>query len=557
MAARSAVHLEPIQLYSRLISPPGKPVSPGHTSALPLWNGLPAVPDVFRKCHTYGQDAEKIAAGRFNFLNSERTFPQKLDWNPASTERLWRYHLHYFDWALALALDGSPRCLSALDQRITEWLEATPPGNGTGWEPYPLSLRIVNLAHILSIAGALSDATAEKARASLALQARALTRGIEKALQGNHLIKNGKALLTAGLAFQGKEAEDWFRRGMELLKSEMESQVRQDGGHADRCSMYQAQVLLDYLESIALLKAAGREFPFAWNIRLESMCIYLEAMFHPDGLPTLFGDTSMSCVPPKNLWLKCAQAASISPEFLDDCAGIEFPETSYAVARNLARGNYLILDCGTTGDALEAAHYHCQIFAYEFSFAGRRVATDTGISTYEIGPQRAYCRSSLAHNTVSWRNHEQAEIWDSFRLARRAHILDREVKFGAPGVLQFTGQMRGFYPGRNRGSWERRLVWMPEGRISVCDTWLAPQANRDMVSRIHFAPDLKLAPAGDGSWEVREACGHQIASLRIRKGSSTLTKSPYHASFGKGCERQCVELMFVDNSVHYEIQAES
>ena len=76
--------------------------------------------------HAHGQDVNALAAGCFCFLNHQCSFPQPMDWAPASTERLWLYHLHYLDWALALALDGSPRCRSVLDRRVTEWLEGNP-----------------------------------------------------------------------------------------------------------------------------------------------------------------------------------------------------------------------------------------------------------------------------------------------------------------------------------------------------------------------------------------------------------------------------------------------
>jgi hypothetical protein len=535
--------------------PPGKPLSPRSTSEIPRWKGLPTLTDTCKRCLGQGQNTDELTSGRFFFLSREAKFPGEIDWSAPGTERLWRYHLHYLDWALALALDGRAKCLAVLDGRITEWLEKNPPGIGDGWEPYPLSLRIVNLTHILSLPGAVSNPLAEMLKTSLAIQARALTQGIETTLQGNHLIKNGKALLVAGIAYQGSEAEAWFRSGLALLEREMKAQVHRDGGHADRCAMYQAQVLLDYLESVALLRAAGRPVPNDWHQRLQAMVVYLDALHHPDGLPTLLGDTSISCVPPNNLLRMLARELGVKPALLAGCASQEFADSAYVMARNLRRGNYLILDSGAKGDAIEAAHHHCQLFSYELSLGGRRVVTDTGTLTYEAGPDRAYCRGSAAHNSVSWTGREQSEIWGAFRLARRARMLHREVSCISNGALRFEGRMKGFYPGRARGYWKRKIDWQPDGRLDVSDTWLSPKLTQGVVSRVHFAPGLRLANDGDGKWIVSLLNqGDEIALLQVCQGTGAVKRTPYYPSFGERYERDCLEIALVKNIAQYQIE---
>ena len=323
------------------------------------------------KCRAPGHDVEALLAGRFSFLGRELDFAQGIDWQPSACERLWNYHLHYFDWALALALRGGAAAPAFLERHILDWIEKNPPGTGAGWEPYPLSLRIVNLAFLLSLPGTVGGTCADRLKDSLAVQARCLVGGIEKALQGNHLVKNGKALVIAGLAFEGKEAEAWLCLGMRILEREMATQVRPDGGHADRSAMYHSQVLLDYLETIAMLRAAGRSFPDSWPIRVATMLVFLEAACHPDGSPALFGDTSLAGIPPPPSLIEFGKFLGVEASHPLDFILHEFPDSAYAMARNRSDGHYLTLDCGTRGDALEAAHYHCQIFSYEMSFAGQ------------------------------------------------------------------------------------------------------------------------------------------------------------------------------------------
>ena len=38
----------------------------------------------------------------FTFLNKSLSFENKIDWNPAGATFLWRYNLHYFDYAYDL-----------------------------------------------------------------------------------------------------------------------------------------------------------------------------------------------------------------------------------------------------------------------------------------------------------------------------------------------------------------------------------------------------------------------------------------------------------------------
>ncbi|MFM8818321.1 MAG: heparinase, partial [Phycisphaerales bacterium] len=65
----------------------------------------------------------------------------EVGWDGPGPSKLWRYNLHYFDDLLAA--DAPAR---RADQRrtIDRWMSGNPPAVGTGWEPYPTSLRLVN-----------------------------------------------------------------------------------------------------------------------------------------------------------------------------------------------------------------------------------------------------------------------------------------------------------------------------------------------------------------------------------------------------------------------------
>src|SRR5690606_16865601 len=111
----------------------------------------------------------------------------EVGWDSPKEEKLWRYNLHYFDY---LNVEGAAELGSNHASLARRWIEENRPPVGTGWEPYPTSLRIVNWMKW--------QLTRERAEpwmnASLAMQVRWLVRRLEWHLLGNHLFANAKAL---------------------------------------------------------------------------------------------------------------------------------------------------------------------------------------------------------------------------------------------------------------------------------------------------------------------------------------------------------------------------
>ncbi|HVO45105.1 MAG TPA: hypothetical protein VMT29_02105, partial [Steroidobacteraceae bacterium] len=90
--------------------------------------------------------------GRFRFLNEERSL-ERGAWEPPDASRLWVYHLHYFDDLNAREADARRAWHQDL---LSGWVAGNPPGRGVGWEPYPLSRRIVNWVKWAAAGGELT-----------------------------------------------------------------------------------------------------------------------------------------------------------------------------------------------------------------------------------------------------------------------------------------------------------------------------------------------------------------------------------------------------------------
>src|ERR1700688_722002 len=87
-------------------------------------------------------------------------------WNDEGVPKLWLYNLHYFE---------RPN-----GELIQKWIAENPTGEGNGWEPYPLSLRIPNWIK-WRLAGNSLDLSV---LASLVVQAEFLRQSVEYHLLG-------------------------------------------------------------------------------------------------------------------------------------------------------------------------------------------------------------------------------------------------------------------------------------------------------------------------------------------------------------------------------------
>ena len=169
--------------------------------------------------------------GEFEFLNTKGN---PKGWNDPRFEKLWLYNLHYFE----------KHCTSELIER---WIKENPIGHGNGWEPYPISLRVVNwLKH-------LGPRVPPHIARSVREQVAYLLPRLEYHLLANHLLANAKALVFAGTRLK---VDRWLKKGMAIYRRELPEQILDDGVHFERSAMYHAIILEDLLDLVELTDEA-------------------------------------------------------------------------------------------------------------------------------------------------------------------------------------------------------------------------------------------------------------------------------------------------------------
>ena len=213
-------YLKPVQILGRLTFLAFRP-RVDRAPAPPLRDPVAVLPPGVPR------PSSMLGPSRFRFLNQVHDVTQSADWTACDRLKLWRYNLHYFDDITADAAESRSTWHTSL---IARWIAENPPPLGDGWEPYPLSLRIVNwIKGDLRRRGLLDEA----ARHSLATQVRFLTGRLEWHLLGNHLLANAKALVFAGLYFAGGEGEAWLRQGLALYARQLPEEIYPDWARND------------------------------------------------------------------------------------------------------------------------------------------------------------------------------------------------------------------------------------------------------------------------------------------------------------------------------------
>ena len=480
--------------------------------------------------------AHAAAGGEIELINRRRPFKVSgPDWNADDMPKLWRYNLHYFDF-----LHGTSYSNEDKATLICDWIEHVHPGSGDGWEPYPLSLRIVNWLKYLK--DWPSDLIPQSWIDSLALQVTAVRGGLERHLLANHLLKNAKALVFGGMSFSGAAAEEWLMCGLTILRRETTEQILPDGGHFERSPMYHCIVLEDYVDLVNLLARHPVVVPAAdLSLLIEATrraTEFLRIIGGADDQIPLFNDSAHGIAALSSDLLAYADAVLEAV----GCAAPGQPcdRTARPVRISLPDSGYfgyrfdrdsLIVDCGPIGPDYQPGHAHCDTLSYELCVRGRRIVVDSGVHDYEVGPMRDYVRSTRAHNTVMIDDVEQSEIWGAFRVARRARPLFAELSEWRDGQLHFRGAHDGYHRLRGKVGHEREFIVHQAGRWEVRDRVTGCGHHR-IQSFIHYHPACAVQPLDGQQWRVTVTDG-PVLGFSAHGGAVRLSEGWYCPEFGR------------------------
>ncbi len=406
-------YLKPIQIYGQLI----------YRFKRTRINKSP--PPELRKSKGWKEpiiksSSKMLSSQRCILLNNEKDISAKNIWFDTKIDKLWLYNLHYFD----ILHQNTSSSNTQYNEFIQRWINENPPAHGYGWDPYTLSLRIVNWIK-WTLAGNQAD---QAMLHSLAIQIRYLYQRLEIHLLGNHLFANAKALIFSGLFFKGNEAKTWFEKGFKLLKQEIANQILADGGHCELSPMYHCIILEDILDIINLFKNYSISIPFEWMMICDRMFYWLNTMSHRDGEISFFNDAALDIAPTLYELNEYRRRLLLNEKKYTPKSVVYLPASGYC--RVQKNETVLITDIAKVGPSYQPGHAHADTLTFELAIGQTRLIVNSGTSCYSVCEERLRQRGSNAHNTLVIDDYNSSEVWKSFRVARRAqvqHISIQEV----------------------------------------------------------------------------------------------------------------------------------
>ncbi|WP_179204410.1 alginate lyase family protein [Sphingobacterium sp. JB170] len=331
--------------------------------------------------------------------------------------KLWNYNLQYANWLAQRDISVNVRL--GLIQSLYDSLR----GGLLELEPYPASLRIINVIKFLSNEKCINNDVI----ASLYSEMHFLFRNIEFHILGNHLLENAFALVMGG-SFFGKE--QWIEKGTSLVMTELKEQIHEDGAHFELSPMYHKIILFRVLEFIDWYSHAST---FDDNVLYEVqrvaglMISWLNKISFRNGKIPNFNDSAEGIAFPTN-WLFDYALNDLGIKKMD----VPLKDSGY---RSVSKALYECkLDLAQISSSYQPGHGHSDALAFILFYKEKPLFVEQGTSTYQRGKRRDLERSTEAHNTVVVNNTSQSQVWGGFRVGNRAKVrilVDEENEFKA------------------------------------------------------------------------------------------------------------------------------
>ncbi|MCW4631010.1 MULTISPECIES: heparinase II/III family protein [Marinomonas] len=465
------------------------------------------------------------------FLNEGGVVNSKNAWNSPQYSKLWLYNLHYFD---DLNSESYAERELIHYQFIDRWIAENPACFGNGWEPYPISLRLVNWVKWFS----RKESVEQKYLNSIAIQADALTQQLEYHILGNHLFANAKALVFVGAYLQGKDAKRFLDLGLKILDREIPEQFLDDGAHFELSPMYHEILLWDLLELIDLAEVSQNpslvERHSQWRVVAEKALRWLKTMMHPDGEISFFNDAAIGIAAKPHQIFAYADKLKLSYEvnkkvlMTNETSGYSRVDTGFFT---------LFFDHANVGPDYLPGHAHADTLSFEMSVGVQRVFVNSGTSLYGVSAERLRQRETSAHNTVVVNGKSSSEVWSGFRVARRAYatLLKSDE---TDGVVTLSASHDG-YKRLNPKIVHKRTITSNAEHFTLLDELSHPT---DASFHLHIHPDVLIVNAEKQKLTLQLPC---LTLIQFEcECPLILEESTWHPEFGVSVSNKKIVVPF-------------
>lgn len=474
-------------------------------------------------------------AKNFSALNKSIKINFKTSWKNQKHGKLWLYNLHYFDFLNSkIDYHNTEFYLTVIDK----WIDNNPDENSIGWDAYPISLRLVNIIKFL-IQNQIDN---KKINMSIFSQAHILSKKLDKHILGNHLIANAKALIFAGFYFDDLNGERFFSKGINLLMSEINLQILDDGGHFELSPMYHNIILNDLLDIIKMMQIYNfqkNSYEYKTIVyKVKKMTKWMMHMQHTDGSIPFFNDAAFGIAPNSSSIAKFIKSLEIKVPLKTKKNFIKYLQSSgYASIKD--KELRLIMDVGNLGPDFLLAHAHADTLSFEMSLYGNKLIVNGGTSSYDLLKDREIERSSKSHSTITVNNNNSSDTWNYFRVAKRAKIKNVKLIKNS-NLVEIRGEHNGYNTFFSKNIVSRKLS-VETKKIKIHDKVSKLQPNT--ISKLILHPNVKII-YNDKKLVKMKIGKSNVVNFKILKGSCSVKNDKYRPEFGKKMKTKSLNILF-------------
>ena len=450
---------------------------------------------------------------------------------------MWCYNLNYFDF-----LNQEIINFELEKSIIFEWNKGFYKSKNIVWDPYPVSMRIVNLIKWFSVNHSKLKVNEQNIILSLIKRNDLFLRNnIEFQIGGNHLLENYISLLISSIFFN---TSNKIKIDFMNLNNEIANQFLGDSFHFERSIMYHNLLVEKLLDVISIIRKVelSNDIVNQFNIlkqNISKMLVVTKNFSFPEFIYPSFNDVIRNKYKRVPKILKYAKNLNFSSTEKKDC--LNFQDSGYIKYKfeNLV----FIYDYGDTAPKHIPGHGHCDCFSFEFFHKNTPLLVNTGTSTYDYGDRRLSERSSSSHNTLSFENKNQDEIWSRFRIARQHKVDYFDLYEFDKGNLSMKGMLTNY----DKSYKHIRKVNIKKQFIDIIDEFESSKKGILPKINLHFHPNVKIDRKSKNTFSLNNKLILKLKNFE----EVNLKNYNYAESYGKLIESLKIEAIMLHKKLKF------
>lgn len=392
---------------------------------------------------------------------------------------------------------------------ITNWIDENPLMHSVNWTcSMDVAIRAVNWMYALWLineSGAITDFFIKKLVRSLYQHGFFIRNNLERNIpySNNHYAADLAGLLYISSLFQTYAfGRRWKRFASQEYYNEVITQILPSGAHYERSISYHRLMIEIFVSCYYLLKREGIRIPLAVEEKLSLMYRFAYNYIKPNGFAPLIEDNDDGRFLPFVKRDFREQAYLLEENSIENVLirggeqsiPYEKKENIYADAGHWIKrfsDAYLFFTNGgqsrfpTTATEV-STHTHNDLCSYELALGEDDIIIDPGTYRYVFSTEsytegRNEYRSTKKHNTIMVDDEEQHTLSNTkLFVIRKNAIIDSDDTYHT-----------------NSGLKHRRTFDCKDSELVVNDYIQKPGNNHQVLSWLHFSPEIKLAQNGN------------------------------------------------------------